>query len=69
MPNGFERFLKKLQQAATRRTGQRGFRRTRARGPARATGRALALTGRPGRPGGFGIRVHAVKPRKAKKAR
>ena len=69
MPNGFTGFLKKIQQAATRRTGQRGFRRTRARGPARATGRALALTGRPSRPGGLGIKVRAVKPRKAKKAR
>ena len=30
---------------------------------ARATGRAMALTGRSGRRGGMGIKVHAVKPR------
>jgi len=69
MPNGFTGFIKKIRQAAERRTGQRTTRKVKARGPARATGMALALTGRPSRPGGLGIRVHAVKPRVARKAR
>jgi len=72
MPNGFAKFLKKLQQATTRRTGQKTIRTTKksiARGPARATGRALALTGRPSRPGGLGIRNYAVQPRKSRKAK
>lgn len=69
MPDGFARFLKKLQQATTRRTGIKKARKTSARRPARATVRAMFLTGRgvaPGRPGFYNP---AVKARKARKAR
>lgn len=74
MPNGFAELLKKIQQATTRRTGQktlRTIRKSKARGPARATPRAMFLTRRGVAPGKPGFYNPAVTPRarKARKAR
>ncbi len=69
MPNGFHRFLKKIGLAAERRTGVKRPRKTSARRPARATPRAMFLTGRGAAPGRPGFYNPAIKARKARRAR
>ncbi len=67
MPNGIAKFLKHI-----RTLGQRRGRKTSRLRPARATGRAMALTGRgtqPSRPGFFiPVTPRASKARKAKRS-